>query len=100
MDRLVLADLDVLARRIRELGVPAQILGTVKAAPVPVGTHDGRDEVGVILVRRSVIDKGPLDVDVVGGRGDGGGREEGEKGGEELHGVVGCWGRFGVGVLL
>jgi hypothetical protein len=37
--------------------VPDKILSAVKATPVPVSTHDGADEVGIILVRSRVVEQ-------------------------------------------
>ena len=46
----VVAGLDVGTGSVGELSIPDEVLGAVQTAPVPVGTHDGTDEVGVVLV--------------------------------------------------
>jgi hypothetical protein len=84
MRGLLSALLDIGAGSFGELGVPDQVLGAVELAPVPVGTHHGADEVGVIGVRGGIVDE-IAGLDVVGGRSDCRGSRESDEGGDDLH---------------
>lgn len=95
----ILALLDVGASSIGKLGVPAEVLGAVKATPVPVGAHHGRDEVGVVLVGSGVVDESAR-LDIVRGRCNGGGGHEGDKGGDELHVVFKYRARICIGTRV
>lgn len=57
MFRLMGALLDVFTSRFGKLGIPDKVLGTVQTPPVPVGAHDGADEVGIVLVGSIVFDE-------------------------------------------
>jgi len=86
MFRLLGALLDVFASRIGQLGIPDEVLGAVKTAPVPVGAHDGTDEVGIVLVRGVVVDE-ITQPDLVGGGCYRHGSREGEESSYDLHDV-------------
>jgi hypothetical protein len=67
---------DVGTSSVGKVVVPDKILSAVKATPVPVSTHDGVDEVGVILMRGRVVEQvAALDV---GGGSDRGRGDEAE----------------------
>jgi hypothetical protein len=67
---------DVGTSSVGKVVVPDKILSAVKATPVPVSTHDGADEVGVILMRGRVVEQvAALDV---GGGSDRGRGDEAE----------------------
>jgi hypothetical protein len=79
--------LDVGASGFGELGVPHEVLRAVETAPVPVSTHHGADEVGVIGLRRALVSEGAW-FDVVRGRCDDcGSGDGGESSGEPHIGV-------------
>jgi hypothetical protein len=48
---------DIGSGSVCKLGVPYELYGAVKLSPVPVSTHHGADEVGVILVRSSIVNE-------------------------------------------
>jgi hypothetical protein len=75
---------DVGTSSVGKVVVPDKILGAVKATPVPVSTHDGADEVGIILVRGRVVEQ--VAVLDVGGGSDHRRGGEAEEGSERLHG--------------
>lgn len=84
MNRLLGTLLDVVAGGLGKLGVPHEVLGAMKATPVPVGAHHGADEVGVIGMGSGVIGESAR-LDLVGGRSDCRGGREGDEGGDDLH---------------
>jgi hypothetical protein len=84
MCRLLGTFLDVGARELRKLRVPHKVLGAVELTPVPVRTHHSTNEVGVVLVRGSVVDE-VARLDAVRRRSDCGSSRESDKGGEDLH---------------
>ena len=71
-------------RGIGEGRVPDEILGAVPAAPVPVGSHHGTDEVGVVLMGCRV----PAALYIIRWRSRGDSNQE-SKEGQELHGGSG-----------
>lgn len=76
--------LNVLASSIGKLGVPDKVLSAVQTTPVPVGTHDSADEVGIVLVGGVVVNEiAPLDF-VRGGCHCHGSRK-GDQGGDNSH---------------
>jgi hypothetical protein len=84
MRRLLGTLLDVGARELRKLRVPHEILGAVKLTPVPVRTHHSTNEVGVVLVRGSVVDE-VARLGTERRRRDRGSSRKGNEGGEDLH---------------
>jgi hypothetical protein len=86
---------DVGAGSVGEVLIPDEILGAVKATPVPVGTHDGADEVGVALVGSRVVEEGAgMDFGMimelnVGRGGNHNGGNQADQSSERLHGGCG-----------
>ena len=78
MSRLLSALLHVGAGSFGELGIPHQVLGAVELAPVPVSSHHGANEVGVVGVGSCIVDEIAW-LDMVGGRSDGRGGREGDE---------------------
>ena len=87
----VVARLDVGTSRVGQLLTPGQILSAVETTPVPVSSHDGANEVGIVLVRRVIVDEAAA-LDVVGRSSDCADRSERHELGEDLHGVDCCSG--------
>lgn len=76
---------DVVASSIRKLSVPNKILSAVEPTPVPVGAHDGTDELGVILVRNVAV---TARRDAVSWSCDYHGHNKGDECNQQLHGEV------------
>lgn len=78
---------DVGASGVCKLSVPDEILSAVKPAPVPVGPHDGTDEVGVALVRSAAGHDGTRRI-AMSGSGHGHGDTKSKQRNEQLHGDI------------
>jgi hypothetical protein len=48
---------DIGSGGVCKLGIPHELYGAVKLSPVPVSTHHSANEVGVILVRSSIVNE-------------------------------------------
>jgi hypothetical protein len=76
--------LDVGSSEVRKRRVPHEVLSAMELTPVPVRTHDSTDEIGVVLVRSSVIDE-VARLDSVSGRRNCSSSGEGDERGKGLH---------------
>jgi hypothetical protein len=87
MRGLLRALLDVGAREFSKLGVPHQVLSAMELSPVPVRAHHSTDEVGVVLVRSSVVDE-VARFDAERRRRDRSSSRESDESGKQLHAGV------------
>ena len=63
---LLRALVEVFLSKPRELRVPDEVLSAVQPPPVPMSPHHSANELGVVIVRSSVVDKVSR-LDIVGG---------------------------------
>jgi hypothetical protein len=84
MSRLLGALFDIGSSEGRKCRVPHEVLSAMELTPVPMCTHHSADEVGVVVVRSSIVDE-VTRFDSVSGRPNCSSSDKSDKRGEHLH---------------